>query len=356
MGSSFNVTLKMVWKPSVYDLKHNVPFRVFLAESLGMTIFVYISIATRVQVISGFYLYALKDFVWQFGDMSTAAIGNGLGLALALTVCARVSGYHLNPAVTLASAVFGRTPWRLVPVYFAAQVVGSFVASTVAFSVHVDNVARFDKREPFVTDAAFISYPASKNASTLLLVWDKVWSTSLYSIFVFGFTDPRGRVADSGFLPILVGAGLTLVILTSGINSGAIINPARDICSRIFCYIAQYGTVVWTQGGYFFWIPLVIPFLGALFGALLYQGSVAAFRPKMPPPGPSDKERKVRRILKDVNDMRDYLTSKREEKIAEEEYQQLQKNIERVNVNIPRVKRPPPQAGPRGIEINTSQQ
>ena len=45
-------------------------------------------------------------------------------------------GAHMNPAVTLAFAVTRRLAWKKVPVYWAAQIVGSFVASACVYGVY----------------------------------------------------------------------------------------------------------------------------------------------------------------------------------------------------------------------------
>ena len=42
----------------------------------------------------------------------------------------------MNPAVTLAFAVVRRIPWRKVPVYWTAQMLGAFVASACAYAVY----------------------------------------------------------------------------------------------------------------------------------------------------------------------------------------------------------------------------
>lgn len=36
-------------------------------------------------------------------------------------------------------------------------------------------------------------------------------------------------------------------------------------------YIVGYGPGVWTAGNYYFWVPLVAPFCGCLFGGFLYD-------------------------------------------------------------------------------------
>jgi glycerol uptake facilitator-like aquaporin len=43
-----------------------------------------------------------------------------------------ISGAHLNPAVTVADAIHGRTPWREVGPYIGAQLVGAFAGVLIA--------------------------------------------------------------------------------------------------------------------------------------------------------------------------------------------------------------------------------
>src|SRR5687768_6711124 len=65
------------------------------------------------------------------GDHGDTAWAWGIGVMVAVYVGAKVSGAHLNPAVTLALAAFHRFPWRKVPGYVAAQCAGAFVGAAV---------------------------------------------------------------------------------------------------------------------------------------------------------------------------------------------------------------------------------
>lgn len=46
---------------------------------------------------------------------------------------------------------------------------------------------------------------------------------------------------------------------------------ARDFGPRLMTYAVGYGNAVWSAGGYYFWIPIVAPFLGCTFGGILYD-------------------------------------------------------------------------------------
>jgi glycerol uptake facilitator-like aquaporin len=61
---------------------------------------------------------------------NTLATGAGL-VALILTF-GPISGAHFNPAVTLADAAQGGTPWREAPAYITAQIVGALCGTAVA--------------------------------------------------------------------------------------------------------------------------------------------------------------------------------------------------------------------------------
>jgi glycerol uptake facilitator-like aquaporin len=60
------------------------------------------------------------------------AIATGAGLVALILTFGPVSGAHFNPAVTLADATQGGLPWRDVPAYVAAQIVGAFIGVGVA--------------------------------------------------------------------------------------------------------------------------------------------------------------------------------------------------------------------------------
>lgn len=49
------------------------------------------------------------------------------------------------------------------------------------------------------------------------------------------------------------------------------LNMARDFGPRCMSYFLGYGSEVWTAGNYYFWIPIVAPFCGCLFGGFLYD-------------------------------------------------------------------------------------
>lgn len=78
------------------------------------------------------------------GNVAVALLANtvatGAGLVALILTFGPISGAHFNPAVTLADASQGGMPWRGVPVYVVAQVLGAFsgvAAAHVMFELPV---------------------------------------------------------------------------------------------------------------------------------------------------------------------------------------------------------------------------
>ena len=69
------------------------------------------------------------------GNTAVALLANTLATGAALVALiltfGPISGAHMNPAVTLAAASQGELPWREVPAYIGAQIVGAFAGVAV---------------------------------------------------------------------------------------------------------------------------------------------------------------------------------------------------------------------------------
>ncbi|CAL4125112.1 unnamed protein product, partial [Meganyctiphanes norvegica] len=218
------------------------------------------------------------------GDFFSINWGWGVGLMLAVLVSGGVSGGHLNPAVSLGMAVWGKFSWVKVPIYMAAQYLGAFAASALLYGVYLNALDNFDPERTDLTAGIWATFPGaalhngSSQATAFLSAGnglsDQILGTMLLLICVCAITDSRNMQVPKGLIPLFVGLSLLNIGICFGFNCGYAINPARDLGPRIFTLIAGWGenpftsmtidSVVW------WWIPVVGPHIGAIIGVFIY--------------------------------------------------------------------------------------
>lgn len=215
---------------------------------------------------------------WKFGNFFSVNFSWGIGVTLGCYWAGGISGAHMNPAVTLAFAVVRRFPWKKVPVYWAAQMLGAFVASACVYGVYHDALNKFDGGVRQVvgdkgTAGIWATYPQDY-LSTGNGFGDQVFGTALLVGCVFAIIDKNNNSPDKGAAPVLIGLTVFVIGATFGYNCGYAINPARDLGPRLFTAMAGWGTEVFTAGNHWFWVPIVGCFLGGVLGALAYIGLI----------------------------------------------------------------------------------
>ncbi|CAN9104896.1 unnamed protein product [Alternaria alternata] len=213
-----------------------------------------------------------------FGQYQSINWGWGLGVMLGLYV-AGDSGAYLNPAITLSNCIYRQLPWRRFPMYFAAQMLGGFVGSGIVYANYISSIDWFEGGKmrtvppaEKATAAIFCTYPQTFLTKTSQFFSEFIASTLLMFV-IFALKDPsnNGVPKSDKWFP------LCLFFLIFGLGScfgwqtGYAINIARDFSPRLMSYAVGYGHEVWSAGGYYFWIPMVAPFLGCAFGGFLYD-------------------------------------------------------------------------------------
>src|SRR5579884_3358679 len=93
------------------------------------------------------------------GGYTNITIAWGLAVTMGIYVAGRISGAHLNPAVTLAVALFRGFGWRRVLPYVLAQTAGAFVAAAIVFWNYRLAFLRVDPRLDH-TAGVFTTFPA----------------------------------------------------------------------------------------------------------------------------------------------------------------------------------------------------
>jgi glycerol uptake facilitator protein len=248
------------------------------AEFAGTMILILFGVGVVAQVAGG-----------GIGDHDSIAWAWGLGVMLGVYVAGRVSGAHLNPAVTVALAVFKGFAWRKVVPYSLAQFLGAFVAALLVRWNYTEVLHAADPGLTVKTQGVFSTLPG--NGTLPVGEWgafrDQIIGTAILLFLILAITDAAGTPPAANLAPFVIGLIVVAIGMAWGTNAGYAINPARDFGPRLASFLTGYGGAFRDQTGYlYFWIPIVAPILGGLLGAGLYQALIGRFLPTAGEPEP----------------------------------------------------------------------
>lgn len=212
------------------------------------------------------------------GGYTNITFAWGLAVALAVFVTGKISGGHLNPAVTLALAVFRGFPWSKVVPYCVAQSLGAMVGAAVVFFNYRLAFLQFDPNLE-KTAGIFTTFPAFPQALSAGF-FDQVLGTALLLFLVFAVTDERNQPVSGNLTPVIIGLIVVAIGMSFGKLHGYAINPARDIGPRIFTVLAGFRNNGLTDNTGVWWIPIVAPLAGGLVGAGLYDLLIRRWLPR----------------------------------------------------------------------------
>ncbi len=200
------------------------------------------------------------------------ALGWGFALMLGIYVAGAVSGAHLNPAVTLAFAARGKFPWARVPLYWAAQVVGAFVAALIIWLVY-QGAINHALNGNNITAVGTVFYTAPKPFVGILgAFFDELLGTALLVGLIFAIVDIRNQPVQANLNPLIIGLLLAAIGMSFGLNTGFAINPARDLGPRLLVTGVGGGTLAWP--GDYWWVPIIAPLIGGVLGAFIYDFTI----------------------------------------------------------------------------------
>lgn len=274
--------------------------RVLTAEAFGTFLLVLFGCgAVHTDVLLG-----AQSGLWQ------VAIVWGIAIMLAIYAVDAISGAHINPAMTLAFAVWGRHPWSRVAPYVAAQLAGAIAGATVLFVLFSGFLAAKEREkqvvrgepgsivtamcygEYFPNPGAIASQEGPYDAESHAALKSKfghgaAWlaeflGTMVLGCVVFALTDSRNSGRPLGNLaPVFIGLTVSALISILAPLTQACFNPARDFGPRLFAYFAGWGSVAIPGLAEPGWLTVYIlaPLAGAVAGGGFYQ---YALRPGLP--------------------------------------------------------------------------
>jgi glycerol uptake facilitator protein len=203
------------------------------------------------------------------GGATNINLAWGLAVAFGVAVSGKISGGHLNPAVTLALAIFRGFEWVKVAPYMLAQLLGAFCGSALVFLAYRPAFLKFDPGLE-TTAGVFATFPAFPEMPVTGFI-DQVIGTALLLFLVMVVTDDNNLGAPSWATPLLVGLIVVAIGMSFGSLHGYAINPARDFGPRVFTVLAGFKNNGLTDGSGVWLIPVIGPFLGGIVGTAAYE-------------------------------------------------------------------------------------
>ena len=198
--------------------------------------------------------------------------GWAMAVAVAVYVVGSISGAHINPAVTIALALFADFPLVDVIPYIIAQFLGAFVGAVLVWLAYLPHWGPTE--DAGLKLGVFSTAPAYRATGPNLVT--EIIGTFVLVFAVLGIGLNAGTVGGdlsaviaTGINPLLVGFIVLGIGLSLGGPTGYAINPARDLGPRIahaVLPIAGKGSSDWEYS----WIPVVGPIIGGILGGLVF--------------------------------------------------------------------------------------
>ncbi|KAF2151187.1 aquaporin-like protein [Myriangium duriaei CBS 260.36] len=241
--------------------------REVLAEGTGVFFYVYPGIASvastflnqiDVQNSSGLP----TTFNPGFGSLLQIGLAFALGIAFAIIVCAPTSGGHFNPAITICFATWQGFPWRKVPYYIFAQIIGAMCAGLLVYGQYHQQLEAYAK----LTTAAglgtvfnggpasiFCSFPSGAPAFKLqqsngYLFLIEFFVDSYIGLVIWAALDPANPFITPSSAPFVIGLAYAAMVWGFA-NITISTNLARDLGTRIVAAIF-YGREAFSYMNY----------------------------------------------------------------------------------------------------------
>lgn len=211
----------------------------------------------------------IGTFVLVIGGCGSAVIAGGhigyLGIALAfgLTVLimvyaiGRISGCHINPAITVAMWVAGKIKSKDAIFYIIFQCVGAIIAAAVLLAI-AHGLHGYSLDVNGLGQNGYGAHSPSGYSLAACFVFEAVF-TALFLFVIFGSTH---KAAPAGFAGISIGLALTLIHLVGIPITGTSVNPARSLGPAVFVGGAALSQL---------WLFIVAPIVGAVVAAICWK-------------------------------------------------------------------------------------
>ncbi|MBF0577129.1 MIP family channel protein [Dysgonomonas sp. GY617] len=211
-------------------------------------------IGTMVLVIMGCGAAVFAGAEQPFTSVGTLGVAFAFGLsvvAMAYTI-GKVSGCHINPAITLGVFLSKRMSAKDAGMYIIFQVIGAIIGSAILYILAKDSASMttLTGANGFAEDSLITAFIA------------ETVFTYIFLMVVLGATSKNGA---GNFAGLAIGLSLVLIHIVCIPITGTSVNPARSIGPALFDTIE--GGKALSQ----LWLFIIAPFLGAAIAAIVWK-------------------------------------------------------------------------------------
>ena len=249
-----------------------------LAEFIGTGLLIFFGVGC----VAALVLTGAEFGQWEISIMW------GLGVAIAIYCTAGVSGAHINPAVTIALALFHGFDKRKVLPYIAAQMLGAFCTAALIYGLYSNLFVEFEaangitrgSEASLATAGIFSTYPhAALSFIGAFAVEFVITAVLMFAILAIG--DEKNGAPRGAMGPLLIGILIAVIGGSLGPLTGFAMNPARDFGPKFFAFLAGWGDMALTGGKDipYMIVPILAPIMGAAFGGWLYPKAIGVYLP-----------------------------------------------------------------------------
>jgi glycerol uptake facilitator-like aquaporin len=212
------------------------------------------------------------------GNLLQVGLGYGIGIVLALTVCAATSGGHINPCITITFAIFRGFPWKKVPFYIVSQIIGAYAACLMIYFQYKDIILQLEDAliaknafqaiwfTPNGIGGAFALY-TTPGRELGIVFWNEFLTCFTLALVIFACLDPSNFIASPRTAPWIIGLAYSAAIWGYGPASIAL-NTARDVGARLMA-ITIWG--MQASGGSYAAIAALTNIPATILGLIVYE-------------------------------------------------------------------------------------
>lgn len=228
-------------QPRVSEVQTDIDIKAALAEGLATMLFVLLG-AGAVSVSGALSAGALDP-----ARLVAIALAHGVAILVLVSTFGKISGGHINPAVTFAMVLTGKMGLRRGGTYVVAQVIGAVIGALLIKAML-----------PAAMEGNIGSHGLGNGVTVMQGLLVEIVLTATLVMVIFGTAvDPKG---PGTIAPIAIGVTVLIIHLFAVPLTGAGVNPARS-----------FGPALISGAWENHWIYWVGPLIGGGIGGLLYE-------------------------------------------------------------------------------------